>query len=167
MYIYMYQQHAIVKTFYGSHCNTHHDPVTAHLIHSDYTRKLCTYLLTRRSSTCAAIPHDLVDPLKQSIYSYRSCSISEKTLRKPTLSNRSLDVYVLTSLTRTHCAYVQKFKHVHMRTGYVTADSPPSTHARNRMRVCPALFFEAVYFPSRAERKVPRYSVLKREIEGF
>ena len=100
--------------------------------------------------------------MKQSIldieYSIYYCTylfalyISEKTLRKPTFNwfnyRRSLDVYALTSLTRTHCAYVQKFKHVRMRTGYVTADFPPSTHARNRMWVCPALFFEAVYLPS-------------------
>ena len=52
----------------------------------------------------------------------------------------------LLMLTRTHCAYVQKFKR--MRTGYVTADFLPSTHTRNQMWVCPALFFEAVYLPS-------------------
>ena len=49
---------------------------------------------------------------------------------------------------RVYESYVQKFKHVRMRTGYVMADSPPSTHAHNRMWVCPALFFEAVYLPS-------------------
>ena len=67
----------------------------------------------------------------------------------------------------------KSFKHVRMRTGYVTADSPPSTHARNRMWVCPALFFEAVYIfrqvAARAERKDSVLSVLKHgcEIEEF
>ena len=51
------------------------------------------------------------------------------------LSNRSLDVYALTSLTRT--PKVQTRAHAHRIC------HGAKSHARNRMWVCPALFFEA------------------------
>ena len=54
------------------------------------------------------------------------------------LSNRSWDVYALTSLTRTHCV-----KSSNTCACAQDMSRRQVAYARNRMWVCPALFFEA------------------------